>query len=110
MFLEPVVDSEILEIVKTLKSKTSNDYEGFSMNLIKDIIGVVVKPFTILCNWSLTSGIFPEKLKTAKVIPLFKSGDKHLFSNYRSVSILPQFSKILEKIFYNRLKKICRKK
>ncbi len=42
-------------------------------------------------------------MKIAKVIPLFKTGDKHLFTNYRPVSLLPQFSKILEKVFNNRL-------
>ncbi len=48
-------------------------------------------------------------MKTAKVIPLFKSGDKHEFTNYRPVSILPQFSKILEKLFNDRLDKFIDK-
>ena len=52
---------------------------------------------------SFQSGIFPNKMKIAKIIPLFKSGDKDLYSNYRPVSLLPQFSNILEKLFYNRL-------
>ena len=42
-------------------------------------------------------------MKVAKVIPLFKSGDDELFNNYRPVSLLPQFSKILEKVFKKRL-------
>ena len=42
-------------------------------------------------------------MKIARIIPLFKSGDKHKISNYRPISLLPQFSKILEKIFNNRL-------
>ena len=48
-------------------------------------------------------------MKTAKVIPLFKSGDNDTFSNYRPVSLLSQFSKILEKIFYNRLESFINK-
>ena len=42
-------------------------------------------------------------MKIARIIPLFKSGDKQHFSNYRPISLLPQFSKILAKIFNNRL-------
>ena len=42
-------------------------------------------------------------MKTTKVIPLYKNGEKHVFSNYRPVSLLPQFSKILEKLFVSRL-------
>ena len=56
-----------------------------------------------ICNLSLTSGCFPDKMKVAKVVPLFKSGEMNVFTNYRPVSLLPQFSKILEKIFNNKL-------
>jgi hypothetical protein len=54
-------------------------------------------------NQSLVSGIVPSILKIAKVIPTFKAGDNHTFSNYRPISILPSISKILEKIVYARL-------
>jgi len=54
-------------------------------------------------NLSLTQGVFPDQLKIAKVIPIFKAGDKLKVSNYRPISILSPFSKILEKIFYVRL-------
>ena len=53
----------------------------------------------------LEMGIFPERMKIAKVIPIFKSGKKDYFTNYRPVSLIPQFSKILEKLFNNRLDK-----
>ena len=52
---------------------------------------------------SLKKGIFPEKMKIAKVSPIFKKGDKSILSNYRPISVLPCFSKILEHIMYNRL-------
>ena len=42
----------------------------------------------VIINQMLTNGIFPEKLKLAKVIPVFKSGDDQLFSNYRPISLL----------------------
>ena len=53
-------------------------------------------------NLSLSSGIVPEKLKVAKVIPIYKKDDSALFSNYRPVSLLPCFSKILERLVFNR--------
>ena len=54
-------------------------------------------------NLSITQGVFPHELKVAKVIPLFKSNDPMVFSNYRPVSVLPLFSKILERLMYNHL-------
>ena len=54
-------------------------------------------------NLSITQGIFPKQLKLPKVIPLFKSGDHMTFSNYRPVSVLPLFTKILENLMYTRL-------
>ena len=49
------------------------------------------------------TGIFPNELKKANVVPIFKSGDDMVFSNYRPVSVLPIFSKLLERLVYNRL-------
>lgn len=54
---------------------------------------------------SFQTGVFPKKMKIAKVIPLYKTGDKNNFTNYRPVSLLPQFSKILEKLYNSRLEK-----
>ena len=52
---------------------------------------------------SLSLGIFPDSMEIAKVTPVFKAGKKELVSNYRLISVLPCFSKILEKIMYNRV-------
>ena len=49
------------------------------------------------------NGIFPSELKIANVVPFYKSGDEMVFSNYRPVSVLPVFSKLLERLVYNRL-------
>jgi len=56
-----------------------------------------------LFNLSLSTGSFPDKLKLAKVIPIFKKGDTYLPSNYRPISLVSIFSKLLEKIMYKRL-------
>ena len=52
---------------------------------------------------SLENGIVPENTKIAKISPTFKSGKKELLTNYRPISVLPCFSKILGRIMYNRL-------
>ena len=52
---------------------------------------------------SLQKGSFPDELKTAKVTPVFKADDVNELGNYRPISVLPCFSKILERIMYNRL-------
>ena len=73
------------------------------MNLIKESIDIIILPLTCIINLSITSGIVPKQLKIARVIPLFKSGEQDIFTNYRPVSVLPAFSKILERVMYNRL-------
>ena len=57
----------------------------------------------MLINQVLNTGIFPDKLKIAKVIPIYKKGDPQLFENYRPTSLLPTISKVLEKIIHKQL-------
>ena len=73
------------------------------MNVVQGSINLICAPLTYIINLSLNSGVVPQEMKIARVIPLFKSGDKSLFTNYRPVSVLPVFSKLLKRIVYNRL-------
>ena len=63
----------------------------------------VIEPLTYILNKSLDTGIIPDDLKIAKVIPIYKSSDPSLLKNYRPISLLPAFSKLLEKIMYDKL-------
>ena len=85
------------------RNQKSEDVNGMSMSVIKNIMSCIIIPFTFICNKSFSSGIFPDAMKVAKVIPILKCGDNNVFTNYRPVSLLPQFSKILEKLFEKRL-------
>ena len=109
MFINPVDEKEVLSITQCCSNKTSIDCNDLSMTVVKHIIDVVVKPFQYICNLSFEKGVVPRQMKIAKVVPLYKSGNKSEFNNYRPVSLLPQFSKILEKLFDSRLQKFIDK-
>ena len=83
--------------------KKTADLNGISAYFIKQIIYTIIKPLHHVFNLSLKEGIVPSQLKTAKVIPIFKSGQKTNIDNYRPISLLSTFSKILEKIVASRL-------
>ena len=71
--------------------------------MIKHIKESIIVPLVHICNRSFVTGIFPSELKIANVVPIYKSGDEMVFSNYRPVSVLPVFPKLLERLVYNRL-------
>jgi hypothetical protein len=103
LFLSPCTVEEILDITNSLKSSNCIGIDNISSNLLKQIIPEIADVICYIFNRSLSSGIVPSILKTAKVNPIFKSGDKHQFTNYRPISILPSISKILERIVYNQI-------
>ena len=109
MFLTPVDEVEVSRVVASCKNKLSTDANELSMYIIKRIIATIVTPITHICNLSFKNGVFPDKMKTAKIIPIFKSGDREDCTNYRPISLLPQISKILEKLFNRRLSEFLEK-
>ena len=102
-FSQPLTDDEIISCIKKLEDKRTPDMSGISTNLLKKIYPSIITPLRHIFLKSLSSGIVPSKLKIAKVVPLFKSGDCLDMSNYRPISLLSSFSKILEKIVHTRL-------
>ena len=103
MFLIPTDVKEIIEIALSVKSKTSTGHDKISNKLVKEIIPSIAKPLVHIFNVSFQTGIFPDIYKLAKVIPVFKAGDKSDPNNYRPISLLPAFAKILEKLVHKRL-------
>jgi hypothetical protein len=79
------------------------------MHIIKKSFDIICQPLVNLINLSLATGIFPDKLKIAKVIPIYKMGDTDCFANYRPISLLPNFSKFFEKVMYNGLMELIEK-
>jgi hypothetical protein len=97
-----VSSTDIRKIVKLLKSKCSHGYDEVPTKMLKASMPYIISPLTYICNQSLAEGIFPDRLK-AIIKPIFKNGNKEEPSNYRPISLLPAFSKILERVIYNRL-------
>ncbi len=81
-----------------LKSKSSVGNDNISMKLLKEIMPLIIMPIIHLFNLSLKTGYIPDNYKCAKIIPIYKAGEKDRFDNYRPISILPALSKLLEKI------------
>ena len=103
MFFYSITESEIINVLSNLKPTKSSGFDKISSFVIKQVVCYIVTPLRHIFNLSLSSGIVPGKLKIGKVVPVFKKGDPHSFNNYRPITLLPSFSKILEKLVYNRV-------
>jgi len=101
--------SEIIHIAQQLKTSTSKGHDGILPYVIKQTIDVIATPLSIIFNLSLKNGIFPDELKIARVVPIYKSDSKTVISNYRPISILPFISKILERLMYDRVQSFLNK-
>ena len=99
---------EINKIIKSLKTKNSYGYDKIPTKILKLSAPFIISPLTYICNKSLSSDVFCDRLKYAIIKPVYKKGDKLLTANYRPISLLTSFSKIFEKLIYSRLyKNIC---
>ena len=102
MVITPVIREEVQSIIKNLKDSSAG-WDSIAARVVKTTYSSFLVPLTHIMNVSLLNGVFPTELKIARVIPRFKSGEPHKFSNYRPVSVLTLFSKILERLMYSRL-------
>lgn len=96
---------EMRDILTKLVSKRSRDRFGFTVDIIKSIKHLIVGPLTKLVNGCLGDSVFPDILKRAVVVPVFKKGDPDDPSNYRPISLLPILSKVFEKCLAVRIVK-----
>ena len=85
-----------------MTTKRSDGFDNVSIEIIKLSIKYITEPLSHLVNNSFIRGLVPDSLKIAKVCPIFKS-DFTDFTSYRPISVLSSFSKIFEKLVYNRL-------
>lgn len=105
MYCDPVTNDELLKLINMLKNGKSPGPDNIGPKLLKQVSHVLVNPLVYMYNLSIETGIVPEKLKIAKIVPIYKSGDSSLPCNYRPISLLSLFDKLLEKIMATRLTK-----
>ena len=94
---------EFQEAFKTLKRNKSTGHDQLNGNIFIDSYDAIKLPLFDICKSSLKCGVFPDQLKIARVLPVFKGGDSTGMGNFRPISILPIISKLLERIMYNRV-------
>jgi hypothetical protein len=103
MFVFPVTESELEKVAKGLKNKLSAGIDEIPDYVVKTVHKTAKETFTNIYNASLESGILPDQLKIAKVVPLYKKVDKRDIQNCRPIALLSVFPKLLEKLVYNRI-------
>ncbi len=101
--------TEIHNIISSLKNTSACGVDEIPVSAIKSVSDHICPILANLINHSISEGIFPDSLKIAKILPIFKSGDKTLISNYRPISLLNTFSKIYEKVIFVRFEKFLNK-
>jgi len=102
IFLNPVSEDEMTKILGALKDSSSG-IDEYQPKVVKYVKSGIIKPLCHIVNKSLEHGVFPRSLKNAIVTPIYKGGEKNKVENYRPVSVLSVFSKVYEKVMYNRL-------
>ena len=102
LYLNPVCPFECQKVITNLKN-SKEELNHLPVTLFKEYSFLFVHTVCDLVNASFQSGVFPEKLKVARVIPVYKRGDRENINNYRPISMLSFMSKIYEKLLYTRL-------
>ena len=103
IYLYPTDPTEIVKIINSLNKNKALGPVSIPITILKYNVHILADPISKLINNSFDQGSFPSLLKTAKVLPLFKKGDLLKCSNYRPISLLSIFSKVLEKCIYKRI-------
>jgi hypothetical protein len=98
VFIHPVLENEIEKVVKNLKGKCSSGFDNVTDSMVKKCIQFIKKPLADICNASFASRIFPDRLKIAKLKPLYKKGNTGEAQNYRPISLLSVFFKYYRKV------------
>ena len=103
MYLKPLTVNEVREIIDNLDNKFSSGDDDISNVIVKLSSNVTIPYLTQIINKSFEEGIFPDDLKKTKVIPLHKDGSKLDENNYRPISLLIVWSKIIERALFIRM-------
>ena len=100
-YMHEISNNEIIDAINDLK--ICNGINQISTTVLKEIDMDLSHPLNHIYNLCIKEGYFPTELKLGCITPIFKKGDKYCMSNYRPVCSLSPFSKIFERILYNRM-------
>ena len=103
IYLEPTTPLEIMVLINSLKLNKAISHDDIDPYFLKIAAPILAFPLSVFPNHCLTFGTFPNRLKLAKVVPVFKKGLTDQLSNYRPISLLPSLSKLFERIIHSRL-------
>ena len=99
LYMANVSNNDVRSVIHGLKNSSSN-WNGLSAYIGKQCVGGFIAPLTHIINMSITQGVFPDELKLARVVSVYKCNDIQTLSNYRPISILTLFFKVLETVMY----------
>ncbi len=102
-YLNPITEFEIVDVISKFQAGKAPGWDGVSSFVIKQARNALAKPLAMVFNKSISSGVFPDRLKTGRVVPTHKRNSKNETCNYRPISILSIVSKIFEKLIFSRM-------
>ena len=107
IFIKPTSKTEILNLISSLNNSKSSGPFSIPTDIFKMTGNIMASPLTEIINLSFSTGIYPNNLKIAKIIPVFKNKGSNLqCNNYRPISLLSNINKIFEKLMYIYIYKI----
>ena len=103
LFMQPCDTEEVSTIINKLNVHKGSGPNSIPPLFLQQMLSVLAEPLSLIANICFETGIHPDKLKIAKITPIYKKGSKLLTCNYRPISLLSNINKILEKLVHSRV-------
>ena len=102
IFIPDITNIEVINVILLLKNSCAG-WDDIPAYVMKRCINAYIEPLTHIIDKLIKEGVFPSKIKLAKAVPIFKSGDSSKITNYRHISVLSFFSKVFDRVIYNHI-------
>ena len=94
-----LVNSDIRKIIKFLDVNKAHEHDGISVRMIKMCDESMVQPVSLIFRGCIDTGVYPDTWKKSSTVPVHKKGDKQIVNNYRLLSLLPIYNRVIENYF-----------